>query len=779
LGLLYAVTLFVSALLLFLVQPMTGKMLLPKLGGTPAVWNCCMLFFQGMLLAGYFYAHVLATRLTVRRQIAVHLSVLILPLLVLPIRLADNLAPPADSTPIPWLLGTLLVNVGLPFFVLSTSAPLLQKWFSATGSASGRDPYYLYAASNLGSMLALIGYPTLVEPYLPLKAAQLWSQSWIWAFGYGVLVVLTCLCARKVWQASADSETAATHLDADSASESAPSLGTQARWIALAFVPSSLMLSVTTYATLDIAALPLLWIIPLVLYLLSFILVFARWPAFMHTTMILIMPMLLLMLVYMMIGGAKPPITWILAIHFLAFFVVAMVCHGELARTRPSVSYLTKFYLLISVGGVLGGIFNALVAPYLFNGLAEYAIGIVLACLLMPALRETRGWIARRFAPPWSSRVDILIDVALGCLLGLFAYALGAFWFSRDRDAWYAGLHATTDKYLIQFCVSRDWPDSSIEHIRMLIAYGTPAVLCYLFASRPLRLGLGVAGILLASFIWDMRTSDRVLHQERNFFGVIKVEAADDITNRLMHGTTLHGKQIRDEAHRREPQTYYHRTGPIGQLFEVLNGPLRKNEIALIGLGSGTLTCYGQPGQRLTIYDINPAIVRVAKNSDYFSYLQDCEAETQIVMGDARLRLAEAKDGSYGLIVVDAFSSDAIPIHLITREALQLYFQKLDEHGVLAIHISNRYLDLQPVLANIAQDQGWVAFDESDNIEDNQTMPGKERSEWVVLARRAEDLGELQARAPKKAPWLPAQENPKVGIWSDDYSNLLGVFRWN
>jgi hypothetical protein len=783
LGLLYAATLFVSALLLFLVQPMAGKMLLPKLGGTPAVWNTCMVFFQAMLLAGYGYAHLLSTRFPVRRQVLIHLGVLALPLFVLPIGLAEGAVPSPDANPIPWLLWTLLVAVGLPFFVLATSAPLLQKWFTATGHGGGRDPYYLYAASNLGSMLALIGYPTLVEPYLPLKAVHFLSQSWLWAVGYGVLLTLTACCARIVWRAGENAPDAEPGLESESV-EPPPSLKEQLRWVALAFVPSSFMLGVTTAMTLDIAALPLLWVIPLALYLLSFILVFARWPSFMHTLMILIMPLFTLMLVYVKAGGLKPAIGPEILLNLITFFLAALVCHGELARRRPPPRYLTNFYLFMSLGGVLGGAFNALIAPLVFKGVAEYPIAIVLACLLLPSLTPGKPtWISKLFERRWAGVVGIVGDVAFAAILGLFAYGTIYFWKVRvpTQAASYflksvAALQHFAEGQVTAFVDSdfathRHIPE---PYIRSLLMYGVPALICYCFVSRSLRFGLGVASVLGASFLWDSQHDYRMLHQERSFFGVLKVQSWGD-SHYLYHGTTLHGRQIFDTDHQHEPQTYYHPSGPIGQVFAALDDKLHDQDIAIIGLGTGTLTCYGQADQRLTIYDIDPAIVRIATNPEYFTYLTDCKAKSRIILGDARLRLAEAKDASYGMIAVDAFSSDAIPIHLITREAMELYFQKLNDHGVLAVHISNRYLDLEPVLANLAENMGLIALDGSDHDEsEKDPYPGKEFSEWVMLARRPEDFGSLM----KDSRWPAARTSAKVGVWTDDYSNLLSVFSW-
>jgi hypothetical protein len=825
LPLLFTVTLFVSATLLFLVQPMIAKMVLPLLGGTPAVWNTCMVFFQAVLLAGYSYAHATTAWLGVRRQLLLHLPLLLVPLVVLPLGIRHGWTPPASANPIPWLLLFLTVSVGLPFFVLSTSAPLLQKWFAATGHPAGRDPYFLYAASNLGSMLALLGYPVLVEPFLPLKPDHWLSQSWLWAAGYGVLAVLVGACAWAVWRAPAD---AAKKVNAGPQNVKRenfmpPTLRRRVHWVALAFVPSSLMLGVTTYITLDIAAVPLLWIIPLALYLLSFILVFARWPLAVHKSLAVAMPLTILLLIFLMLSEVQPLVTghilWplvrlapvkphigvIVLMHLATLFVVSLVCHGELARTRPSPHYLTGFYLLMSLGGVLGGLFNALVAPLVFSGVIEYQLALVAACLLVPAVIPGGGDWLRRFLPERFLQPSILVlDIVSAALVGLFLYGLLTFVSepavaSTPSDGW---LVTVQDWFGSTFAWVCDRFQFDAPKMLCVMLYGIPILLAYTLVARPLRFGLGVGALLLAAAVWNLQGQTEVLHQERTFFGVLKVKNSivdGRYAHTLLHGTTLHGVQLLDlppgpavdlsEWHgrteygvqwldddsSRQPSSYYHRTGPVGQMFAAFPEEEHKGKVAVIGLGSGTLAAYGQPDMGLTFYDIDPAVVRIAENPDYFTYLKDCPAKHNIILGDARLRLQEAPDSEYDVILVDAFSSDAIPIHLITREALELYFQKLAPHGVLMVHISNRYLDLEPVLGNLARHLKLVALDQYDENTDRDEMPGKNAAEWVVLARTRDDVGSL-AGDPR---WHQALTDPKVGVWTDDYSNLLAVFEWN
>ena len=414
---LFSLTLFLGAALLFMVEPMFGKMALPLLGGSPAVWNTCMVFYQGALLAGYLYAHLAPKWLGVRRQAAFHLGLLLVILFTLPIGIFHGWTPPPTANPVTWLLLLLLLSVGLPFFVVSSTAPLLQKWFTHTGHASAHDPYFLYGASNLGSLLALVAYPTIIEPYLRLH-----HQSWVWAGGYALLLVLVALCGVILWRASApagaapgqDAAIAAPGIGAATSAASPPTISQRAWWVLLAFFPSSLLLGVTTYLSTDIAAVPLLWIIPLILYLLTFVLVFARKPLIPHQIMVFVEPFVIILLAVIFFARLKGVVWQIIPVHLLAFFCIAMVCHGELMHSRPPADHLTEFYLWISVGGVLGGIFNALLAPILFSSVMEYPLIIVAACLARPSLslptdRPNQRW--------W----DFLLPLGLGVLLALLA----------------------------------------------------------------------------------------------------------------------------------------------------------------------------------------------------------------------------------------------------------------------------------------------------------------------------------------------------------------------
>lgn len=760
---LFVVALFVSAFLLFLVQPMVGKMLLPLMGGTPAVWNTCMVFFQAVLLAGYAYSHATTAKLGSKRQAILHIAVLVIPAIVLPIAITGESIRTAVATeyPVFLLLKILLIGVGLPFFAVTTTGPLLQKWFAGTGHPSARDPYFLYAASNLGSLLALAAYPALVEPELRLT-----GQSWAWAVGYGVFALLVIACGAQLWKAR--SSAARPEPKAAAAESGAPPTWVRrGRWVLLAFVPSSLLLGVTTYLSTDIAPIPLLWVIPLALYLLTFVLVFARRPPVPHAWMNRVLPIAVLMLTLIILTGATQlrflPVGALLALHLFAFFVAAMVAHGELARDRPAAQYLTEFYLWLSVGGVLGGLFNALLAPVLFHriGLAEYPVAIVLACMIVrrdPAAAKAK----KDDEPPRPSGPFVATDVLYPLTLG--AATVGLIFLAR-------------------------WLKIEAGPLRTGLTFGLPCLLVYLLVDRPVRYGLGIAAVLLAATV-DL--DQRLVHLERNFFGVLKVVEAEPPEGgkfrRLYHGNTLHGQQSLatvDSDGRHEPLTYYSKTGPIGLVFEKWAHPRPPGvRVGAVGLGTGSLAYYARPDDVLDFFEIDPAIERVARNPDYFNFMSECRTEKlRVILGDARLRLLDAPDGAYDLLVLDAFSSDAIPTHLLTKEAIDLYRRKLAPGGVIAFHISNRYLQLRPIVAKLAQsvDPPLAARVWDDGNENLAT--GKTRSEWVVLARSEADFGALvwprgmdQTRDPR---WEAAKARPDTPLWTDDFSNLLSAFDWN
>jgi hypothetical protein len=743
--LLFGTTLFATSALLFLVEPMFTKLIVPLLGSSPSVWNTAVLFFQAVLLAGYAYAHFTTKWLGVRRQAMLHVAVLLLPLLFLPLGIPHGWNPPSQGTPVLWLLGLLAVTVGPPFFVVSSAGPLLQRWFASASHARSSDPYFLYRASNLGSAVALVAYPALVEPGLRLH-----EQTSLWSLGYSGVVALTVGCAAFVWSSPRASTGMAVSRANDLHDRSGrPTSVDRLRWVTLSFVPVSLMLGVTSYLTADITPIPLLWVIPLVIYLLSFVLTFSpRFPKALpwvgRAFPIVALPTVLTIV----LKGGRP--FWLLMVlHLLTFLLAALVSHGRLAQSRPAAQFLTEFYLWIAVGGVLGGVFNALIAPVVFDSFAEYPLMIIVALMLrQPRIRSNRAeGIPQERGP---SRRALLLDLVLPILLGLLVVALLDIFGSR-ANAEEVGAKA--------------------------ILVGIPALICVAFLDRPVRFALGLAAILLAAA--SLGAQGRTLHASRTFFGVNRVEADQRRgLHVLLNGSTVHGAQSTRPEYRDEPLAYYSRGGPLGDVFRAFARKPAGQEIAVVGLGTGAMSCYSQPGEFWTFYEIDPEVAKIARDPRLFTFLRDCIGPhaLDIVFGDARLSLSRAPEHRYGLIAIDAFNSDAIPVHLLTREALALYLSKLAEDGVLAFHISNNYLDLHPVLATAAADAGLIAFARSDAPTNPPGGPGGIfASDWVVLARNTADLGMLSS----DPRWHRLRAQVGFPLWTDDFSNLLRVFRWS
>lgn len=798
---LFSTTIFVSAALLFLVEPMFAKFVLPSFGGTPAVWTGSMMFFQAALLTSYLYVHATTSWLGARRQAVLHLGVVLLPLLLFvlagPIDVpAEDWAPPAESNPLFWLLGLLLVSIGLPFFVISATNPLIQRWLVDTDHPSARDPYFLYRASNLGSVIGLLGYPLVVERELTLA-----NQGIVWTVGYGFLVVLVFASAVVLWRSAPAPETTQEEeeplsgdpISGGGSSQADPSLtsGLQSsptflrrlRWIGLAFVPSSLMLGVTAFITTDITPIPLLWVLPLSLYLFSFIVVFStnqRMPDLIHKVMVAALPVVMALLVVTSLTGIRSPYWALILLHLFGFFVVAMVLHGELARDRPPARNLTEFYLWVSVGGVLGGVFNALIAPVVFNTVVEYSLAIVLACLFVPGTvlaqllrrrsrqeeeRDQEGSEeeeARDRSEEGRSRnprLARILDFALPVALGVVVYALGVGVDSINPSP----------EWVISF-FGENW-----RTFLWQTAIGLAAGLCLYFAyvdNRSIRFGLGIAALIVAATIATGAGS--ILFEDRSFFGLYKVsqDSENPAYRALVVGNTNHGAQIVGPVPP-EPIAYQERTGPFGQLFDTLpEETTDESPLAVLGLGPGTMACYTEPGQQMTFYEIDPMVERMARDPNLFTYLRDCQGEFDVTIGDARIKMNDVPDGSYGMVVAEAFNSDAIPVHLLTREALELYLQKLNDTGVMVFNIANRYVDLEPVLGNLAQDLGLLCYSQFDaNAEEN---PNKLASQYAVLAREEADLGGV----PDDGRWQPCTTNAS-GVWTDDFSNLLGTFVFN
>src|SRR5262245_49634854 len=716
---LFATALFVSALLLFAVQPMFTKMILPKLGGAPAVWSVAMVAFQAFLFIGYVYAHLIARTLTPARAAVVHLAFLAAVALTLPLGIAHGFSTPPSDGVMLWLVGLFAASIGIPFIALSATAPLLQSWFIATGNPQAHNPYVLYAASNLGSFVGLLTYPFLVEPFLTLK-----TQVLIWSLGFSALAVLigaaACLAARNVGGVSAVSPTSAP-----------PTVLQRLSWMALTAVPAGLVVAVTAYITTDIAAAPFLWVFPLALYLLTFVGVFRERPWFPHAAVLRYLPYVVAPLAVSILGRDKVHWLAIIVLNLIAFVMIALPCHGEAYRRRPQPERLTEFYLWTSFGGVLGGVFAGLIAPNVFSNIYEYPILIAAALLVLPGMFEG-GY--RQF----------LRDAAPGLIAAVIA-ALA-----------------------LTFLDVRVPVDGELARQIVLVAI---AALMLLSAQRHARYFGFVVLAFVVTGLWQPGLKQ--IETARSFFGVHQVLETVDGTHRLLfHGTTLHGaERVRDAngpvSGRPVPLTYFYFGGPISEAIEAARGARGSlGNVATIGLGTGSLACHSREGESWTFFEIDPEVIRIARDPKSFRFLSVCAPNTKIVAGDGRLTLAASPE-RYDVIVLDAFSSDAIPVHLLTREALAGYLSRLKPGGVIIMHLSNRHLELANVAASIGAADGLVAYAKEDDRANTMATDYRANALVVALARSVADLGDL----PSRRGWH--QLTPKVSAWTDDYSDVL------
>ncbi|MGY4253177.1 hypothetical protein ACVI1L_000245 [Bradyrhizobium sp. USDA 4516] len=728
----YTAAIFVSALLLFSVQPLFTKMVLPRLGGSPAVWSVAMVFFQSLLLGGYAYAHLLMKLNGRIAPVVVHLVLLVVALLTLPLAVRSGWGEPPTSGYAVWLLGLFAVSIGLPFFALAANNPLLQAWFVRTGHPNGPDPYFLYASSNIGSFLALLSYPVLLEPMFTLRI-----QNLIWTGGYGLLIILIASCGVLLLRSPANA--AALDMQVDDANAPAPSWPLRARWIFLAAVPSGLLIAVTAHISTDVAAAPLLWVLPLSLYLLTWVLVFQSRPLLPHKWMLRAQPLAIAGVVILLAVGGEQNLLLTLGGHQLCFFIIAMACHGELARTRPAAKYLTGFYVALSFGGMVGGLFAGLVAPFTFSWVAEYPILLALAALCRPPGGAER-------LPRWSAWYWPFLAVLAVALIAP-SYSAG------DIFNW--------------FDVHRVWVIGAVGVLSALLALALNANRWKIFAT------VVVALVVLRAYPSD----DGRVETVRSFFGVHKIVVTPNGQYHvLMHGTTIHGaeKFKNDDgtpvAGKPEPISYYYKDGGIGRAITAIRerkgAPLK---VAVIGLGSGTLTCASAPGEDWRFFEIDQSMVDTARDPKYFTYIQNCEPNLKPVIGDARLTFAKEPDGLYDLIIVDAYSSDAIPIHLATEEAMAIYKEKLAPQGAVVMHVSNRHLELASVVVGIADAndmKSWVYSEDSGR--DNEYIFS---TSVVVSAREEEDVGKLAS----SDVWTETEADEKQRVWTDDYSNVLGA----
>lgn len=726
----FSATLFVSAFLIFAVQPMVSKMLLPLLGGSPSVWNTAMVFFQGMLLAGYAYAHFIAKVLPLKFQALMHLALLLVFTSVLPLALPSDAAPPEQSGQATWQLMIMLTCVGGPFFVLAASAPLFQHWFSASGHEDAENPYFLYAVSNVGSMVSLLGYPLIVEPFLGLH-----EQTMAWFGGYGVLIALTAACAWLV-------RNGVKPVAPLAAGEDRVAITWKSRliWIALSFIPSSLMLGVTTMITTDLASAPFIWIVPLTIYLGTFIIAFSKKPFIpLGVSRELASYFIAFIILAFMVTGFVTLRLPMIIVHLLTFTFCAQLCHGELARVKPSASHLTEYFLLISVGGVLGGIFNALIAPNLFLVPVEYSLTLATIGFVV--------WAGTAKTPVISKTFNSIEDKKKHqkeLLLNVFTAVAG----------------------IVSFVFIYTTKSNMVQGIGILLVFG------YMLLMVPNRgvfaVTAAVALLIFQPGFWSM--DKKLLALDRNYFGVLKVYTQENI-HFFYHGTTLHGAQFQTDTFKFSPVTYYSPGGPASDIFKYLDKRGGTQKVAGLGLGVGSIACYKAPERSFNFYEIDADVVKVAEDPKYFSYLSGCGSPYQIILGDARLKIEESPDDTYDMIFIDTFSSDNIPVHIMTKEAFQTYLKKLAPNGIIAMNISNRYLDLRPVLTSISRELGMTIYFKYHKPEkiDGDVSEMYTESLFAVLAEDPKSL----AGFVESANWKPLSKDPHARPWTDDYANIL------
>jgi hypothetical protein len=719
---LFAAAAFVSAALLFLLEPIVAKGILPVLGGGAVVWTTAAAFFQVALVGGYVYGHLLARPGHLRAAAGVHLALLVATALSFRLRAPLDWVAPSRHQAL-WLFGQLARTVGPPFVLLAATAPLIQRWFTSARGARG-EPYFLYAASNVGSLLALLAYPILVEPWTGLAV-----QRHVWTAGYLLDVALLGACA---WGARSGGAPADARPDAAPRALAPIGWRRGAWWVLLAAVPSSLLLAVTSYMTTDLVALPLLWVLPLALYLLTFVLAFGTRRRVGMARLLWIQALLLVPVAAEMAVTRHGSAQLLIPLHAALFFASALVCHRRLADSRPPAEQAATFYVCIAVGGAAGALFDVFAAPVLFRSLAEYPLGLIAAVVLRPQVVSGAGDRSRR--------LDLLLPAVVGGALALAFVAL-----ERASAS----------------------PQAQLIGLGLVLAGGGAAV--YAFRFRPVRFGLGVAAMIGCGALFGVGSAPLVAAR-RSFYAVHRVTREGTIL-KLASGNTLHGAQDTAPGRSREPLTYYHRASPIGDVMTAWAGTPQLRQVAAVGLGAGALAAYAEPGSRWTFFEIDPAVAELAGDTGSFTYLREARGRVEVVLGDGRVSLAAQPDGRFGLIVLDAFSSDAIPVHLLTREALALDARKLAAGGLLAIHLSNRYLVLDGVVGAAAAADGLSGLERMGDVTPEQGREGKSGSVWAVLARSAADLARLRA-APGWRP-LPAAGRP----WTDDASSLWPVLR--
>lgn len=715
----YIATIFLSAALVFLVQPIFAKMATPLLGGAPNVWNVSLVCFQAALLLGYAYAHLLTRFVpSLRAQIGVHTALLAIAALVLPFQLSTALGPPDPVQPTFWLIGVFAISIAPPFAVISATAPLIQSWYSRSGRSDAHDPYHLYAASNVGSLLGLAAYPLLFEPFLPVMA-----QTSAWTMGYLCLAILLFGCGLLAFTTGRGARPALAADRSDTSIEAPARMWKQRLWwLVCAFIPSSLLVGSTTHIATEIASVPFLWALPLALYISSFVIVFSKQPAITLDTSNRLLPMTVALAFFALAPITVIPVTFSVAIHVLALFVAALVGHGTMAASRPSANRLTEFYLIMSLGGVLGGAFNALLVPVIFTSVIEYPLLLVAILAVRPGLRmigqgRTRVWV-----------IAALIALAMASVMS----------WTQGPDG-QSILTARIFLLLAALSVAMSWNSKVGPIIAAVCAWGVGAV------TNPIAGGVS----------------------DRSFFGVVKIIERGDI-RLMMHSGTVHGAQFMTADKALMPTTYYAPPTPIGRLFAANRAP---GAVGVVGLGTGSVACYAQPDQDYVYYEIDPLVADIASSPQHFTYLSACTPNPKIVLGDGRLSLADEPQDRFNLLLIDAFSSSSVPTHLLTREAVSLYLSRLSEDGLLVMHVSNNHMDLPKVVARVADSLGVPARYQYFNPTPEQAdLEDAHASQVVVLARSETALAALDAD-PDWAVLTSDGGRP----WTDDYTNVIGA----
>jgi len=761
---LYSGCIFLSAFLLFMVQPMVGKMFLPWVGGSSAAWNTCMFFFQALLLAGYGYTHLSISRLGVKKQSYLQLPLMLLALLFLPFVYSNSGSVPED--PSTWLIAQLFKTIGMPFFIVSGISPLLQVWFANTMHQRATNPFFLYAASNTGSLFALIAYPTMIEPTLDLA-----GQAKLWTAGYVLLMILMAACFAVV-KMTEQFEQPIANTDKEAP---APTARIIAFWVLTAFVPSSMLLAVTQYVTTDLVPVPMFWIIPLMIYLITYIIAFSEKLAPRATTFSNISLLVILSFLSLYLFVEINYFWFSVFVHLCTLFCVAMFCHTAIAENKPPVKHLTAFYLWISFGGVLGGFFNSLLAPLIFSDYLEYPLLIVLSCIVIDHYNLQR--------PDLDAKVIVKTPLPriVSAFVGLYVFAAIIYISNLNLPeqlfhlSTYFGYDITAPglKVFLEFLARNH---GAIRQSSFALAAIIPAFILmkrYRVAFAPI-----VAVVLGLIFVYNIG-QHKIIRRYRNFFGVKKVFFDTEANLRyLAHGSTVHGKQSFVDALRQEPLTYYHRRGPLGDIFALPMFAKDNLKVAIIGLGIGSMAAYSRTGNEFVFYELDPQVAEIAQNTGIFSYLKDFSDNCRVEIGDGRLKIMQAAPQYYDIIVIDAFSSDAVPIHLLTVEAMKTYLDKLKDSGIIAVHISNRYLNLQPNLQALAKVHNLHQTFIADNYFDHNESANYERSpaEYAIFTR---DQGIVKYLANVSGDvWAPISAWPDFRPWTDSHSSIFPLLNF-